>query len=132
MTRVEPHHKRLARRLTELSFADGRISADRVGEVLQALQSRPTSERHLLLRLYKRYLAREIEATILRLEHAGPIDETTRKHLLNHFTKIAGRPLELHTQENSGLIAGLRARLGDNIYDSSVRGQLNALATQVH
>jgi F-type H+-transporting ATPase subunit delta len=41
------------------------------------------------------------------------------------------RPIAAAAQSNPGLIAGLRIRVGDDLYESSVAGQLAALVSSV-
>ena len=39
------------------------------------------------------------------------------------------RRVSTETKENPALIAGIRVRIGDDVYESSVAGQLSALAS---
>jgi F-type H+-transporting ATPase subunit delta len=47
------------------------------------------------------------------------------------MSKKYGRPVAASGRPNASLLAGLRVRVGDDVYESSVAGQLSALASAV-
>ena len=63
----------------------------------------------------------------LLVEHAGDISPSELESMRDRLGKKYGRTLRLETRVNAALIAGLRASVGDDIYESSVAGRLAAL-----
>ena len=65
------------------------------------------------------------------VEHAGAINEATLAAIAAAMTKKYGRPVTASAKPNAALLAGLRVSVGDDTYESSIAGQLAALATTV-
>jgi F-type H+-transporting ATPase subunit delta len=47
------------------------------------------------------------------------------------YSKMYGRPVTAVTKQDTSLIAGVRVRVGDDVYDASVAGRLQRLAENV-
>jgi F-type H+-transporting ATPase subunit delta len=123
--------RRLARQLYSLSFADGRISAERVAGVLACLEKNPPPHRHLsVLKAWRALVAAELARGEARIEHAGPVADATLQTIAAAMSARYGRPIATSAKPNPALLAGLRVRVGDDLYDTSVRGRLAELARQ--
>jgi F-type H+-transporting ATPase subunit delta len=48
------------------------------------------------------------------------------------FSKLYNRPVSAVTKQDTSLIAGVRVRVGDDVYDASVAGRLQRLAESVN
>ncbi len=115
-------------RLRDLSLEAGIVSAERVNAVLRALvASRKPHELRPILRGYFAAIRREIAKGEARVQHAGALSEADKASLAASFTKAYGRPVSVVSSPNPALIAGLRVRVGDDEYDSSVAGRLARL-----
>ena len=78
----------------------------------------------------------------LRDEHRGIVDATVtvahpladadRKALVEALEEKTGKDIRLHVEEEPDLIGGLVIRIGDRVFDGSVRNQLNALRDRLH
>lgn len=119
---------KLARKLLELSLADGRLAPERVNEVLEYCRTQPVSIRRKLLNAYLKHVRREIQKTEAIIEHAGPINQQIVDSITASLSQTAGKPITAVTRENPALIAGLRVRLGDDVWDNSVADKLTKLA----
>lgn len=120
--------QQLARHLCQLSLVDGQVSPELVTAVLAFLQQHPP--RHLLtvLKDYRRLVARQLALHHARVEHAGAIDAAILGALAAALSRKYRRPITATAQPNPALIAGLRIRIGDDLYEASIAGQLAALA----
>lgn len=73
----------------------------------------------------------------LRDEHRGIVDATVqvarpladedRETLTDALEAKTGKSVRLHVEEDPDLIGGLLVRIGDHVYDASVRNQLSSL-----
>ena len=117
----------LARKLANASIENGQPSAARVDAVLQFLRKKPLAQRKALLVAYLRMMRREEFLRTLVIERAGALDEASRKELVSGLTRSSGKTLIVTERENPGLLAGLKVRLGDDIYDASLQGKLSRL-----
>ncbi len=121
------------RRLRELSLDNGVVSSERVNAVLSALtKSRKSHELRPLLRGYLAVIRREVAKGEARVEFAGELPASVKDALGARFTSQYKRPVTVVATRNDALVAGFRARVGDDVYDASVTGHLaklsNALA----
>ena len=120
-----------AKRLVEFSLDKGEVSSNRVGEVLQTLSSNPPRNYKPLLRLYLRYIQREIASYTAHIEHAGPINESITNSIQSFLEKDSGRKIIIKASENNELVAGLRVTLGDDIYEDSAAFRLKPLTESI-
>jgi F-type H+-transporting ATPase subunit delta len=123
--------RQLARQLFKLSLADGAVSAERVSGVLAYVEKHRPAHPLAILRIYHGLIAAEIAKSHALVEHAGPVADSVLKAIAAALTKKYSRPVTAAGRENQALLAGLRVRVGDDVYESSVSGQLAALAAAV-
>lgn len=123
--------QQLARQFFKLSIADGRLSDDRVAGVLQYIEKHRPPQTVAVLRAYARLVAAEVARGQAVVEHAGLANAAALDAVSAALSKKYGRPVSWVAQRNDALIAGLRIRVGDDVYESSVSGQLAALAASV-
>jgi F-type H+-transporting ATPase subunit delta len=123
--------ERLARELFKLSVVDGAVSAERVSGVLAYLEQHHPLHAAAILRIYHRFVAAEVARSRAVIEHAGSISSATLDAVAAAMTKKYARPVTAVAKKNDALLAGLRVRVGDDTYESSVAGQLAALAAAV-
>jgi F-type H+-transporting ATPase subunit delta len=121
----------LAKQFFKLSVVDGTLSADRVAGVLEYIEKHRPANPLAVLRAYQRMVAAEIARGQAVVEHAGPITVATLATIEAAMTKKYGRKVATVAQPNPKLHAGIRVRVGDDVYESSVAGQLAALSSAV-
>ncbi len=129
--RADKKTKALAKQLFRLSVAHGAVSPEQVAGVLGYIEK--TAPRHplALLKLYHRAIAIELAKSRALVEHAGPVTDATLRMIEDAMTRKYSRPVTATAQPNPKLLAGLRVRVGSDVYESSVSGQLAALASAV-
>jgi len=123
--------QQFARQLFKMSVADGVISPDLVGGVLAYIEKHQPANPILILKAYRRLVATELAKSEAVVEHAGAVSEFVLQSIAVALTKKYGRPVTATAQAAPALLAGLRVRVGDDIYESSIAGQLAALAASV-
>lgn len=123
--------QQLARQLFKLSLVDGRISAERVTGALGYLEKIQPAHPLAILKLYHRFIATELAKSQAVVGHAGAVSDSVLQTIAASMTKKYGRAITASTHANPKLLAGLRVRVGDDVYESSVSGQLGVLAASV-
>ena len=123
--------QQLARQLFKLSLVDGLVSADRVAGVLGYLEKLQPAHPLAVLKAYQRFVTIELAKSQAVVEHAGGVSDSILQTIAASMTKKYGRAITASTRANPKLLAGLRVRVGDDVYESSVSGQLGALAASV-
>jgi F-type H+-transporting ATPase subunit delta len=128
MAAVPAKIRAYAKQLVQLSLVDGSVSADQVAGVLAYLEKNPPARLPLILQTYRKLIAAEIARGEARVEHAGPVASESLTAIAAALAKRYGRPVTAVSTSNPALLAGLRVSIGDDVYESSVAGQLAALA----
>ncbi len=123
--------QQLARQFFKLSLADGTLSADRVAGVLQYIEKHRPARTLAILKAYQRLIAAEFARGQAIIEHAGPVNDAVLANIAAALAKKYRRPVAGVPKRNDALLAGLRVRVGDDVYESSVGGQLATLASAV-
>jgi F-type H+-transporting ATPase subunit delta len=131
MASAKKQIQQLSRQFFKLSFADGVISSDRVGGVLEYIEKHRPPHAAAVLKAYHRLAAAEVARGQAIVEHAGAIEPAALAAIAAAMSKKYGRPIVAIPKKNDLLLAGLRIRVGDDLYESSVAGQLAALAEAV-
>ena len=121
----------LAQKLFKLSFVDGRLSEERVAGVLAYVEKNPPAKPVAVLRAYNRLVAVEVAKGLAVVEHSGPVADAALQSIAAAMSRRYGRPVVSTAKPNASLLAGLRIRVGDDVYESSAAGQLAALSASV-
>jgi F-type H+-transporting ATPase subunit delta len=123
--------QQLARQLFKLSLVDGQLSAEQVAGVLQYVEKHRPAHSLAVLRAYERLVATEIARSQAVVEHAGAMAEGVLAGIAAAMTAKYRRKISGLARRNDALLAGLRVRVGDDVYESSVSNQLTQLARAV-
>ncbi|MGH7944758.1 MAG: F0F1 ATP synthase subunit delta [Opitutaceae bacterium] len=123
--------QQLARQFFKLSVVDGELSSDRVAGVLQYIEKHRPPHALAILKTYQRLIAAEVARRQAVIEHAGPLDDSVLANIATSMSRKYKRRISSLPRRNEALLAGLRIRVGDDVYESSVAGQLAALAGAV-
>lgn len=123
---------KFAKKLVELSKDNGVVTEAKVSEVLAGLKQVQPRGYLGLLRSYLSYLKREIALQTAVVSTPAALSPEALEAIASNFTTLYGRPITATTQTDPSLIAGVRVRVGDDVYDASVAGRLKRLAENVH
>lgn len=123
--------QQLARQFFKLSLANGTVSADQVAGVLAYVEKHRPANTTAVLKAYQRLITAEVARGQALVEHAGAVADATLASIAAAMTKKYSRPITAAVKPSPALLAGFRIRVGDDVYESSVAGQLAALAAAV-
>jgi F-type H+-transporting ATPase subunit delta len=123
--------KLLAKQLFKLSLVNGQVSPEQVAGVLGYVEQSAPRHPLQLLKLYQQAIVTELAKSHALVEHAGPVSDATLQLIAAAMTKKYSRPVTATGKPNPKLLAGLRVRIGSDIYESTVAGQLATLSNAV-
>lgn len=118
----------LARQLFKMSLVDDVVSAEHVEGVLAYVEKHPPANALQVLQAYKILITRELAKSHAIVEHAGPVADGVLRSIEGALTQKYKRQVTASAVHNAKLIAGLRMRIGDDVYESSIAGQLEQLS----
>ena len=118
-----------AKLLLALSLENGQLSEAKVRDVLVWFEQKPPANAAAVLREYHHLVEREINRSRARIEYSGVLAGGAIPSIVAELSKLYHRPISATTVENPALIAGLRVTIGDDVFERSVAGQLERLAS---
>ena len=123
---------KLAKKLVELSKDSGVVTESKVAEVLAGLQQVQHRHHLTVLKTFLNYLRREVALQTAVVSTPTGLSDDAIKAIEVQFSKLYNRSVNAVTQPDTSLIAGVRVRVGDDVYDASVAGRLQRLAESVN
>jgi F-type H+-transporting ATPase subunit delta len=124
---------RFAKKLVELSKDErGVITEAQVEQVLAGLKSAKPRGLLGIFKTYLNFLRRELAAQTAVVASPGELSAATLEQIATAFSARYDRPVQAQAKHDPSLIAGVRVRVGDDVYDASVAGRLRRLAENVH
>lgn len=120
------------KKLVELSKEEGVVTEARVAEVLSGLKDATVRRKLTVMKTYLSYIRKALAEQTALVTTPGALGTETLAAIEANFSKRYGRAISTETTTDASLIAGLRIRVGDDVYDASVAGRLKRLAENVH
>jgi F-type H+-transporting ATPase subunit delta len=120
--------KLLAKQLFKLSLVNGTVSPEQVAGVLGWVEKHQPRHPTSLLKTYHRLVSAELAKSRAIVEHAGAVSDQTLKLIEGAMTQRYKRIVTATAKSNPALLAGLRVRIGSDVFESSVAGQLATLS----
>jgi len=74
---------------------------------------------------YRQLVEDALKKVSVTVKTAFPLTEGLSTKLLREMEKLTGRQVEMTVQEDPTLLGGIVVRVGDTLYDGSIRTQLN-------
>jgi F-type H+-transporting ATPase subunit delta len=78
--------------------------------------------------MYRRLVVRQLARNQALVSHAGVLGADVLRTIEAAFSRKYQRPVAATARPDPSLLAGLRIRIGDDVYESSIASQLAALA----
>ena len=125
--RVTRKARRTARHLFRLCLVDGALDAARVRQVAARVAASGRRDALATLLDLQRRIRLERDRHQAIVESATPLADDLRKDVTTQLTRMYGTGLVTSFKENPALIAGMRIRVGSDVYDGSVRARLASI-----
>lgn len=121
-----------AKKLVELSKDNGVVTEAKITEILNALKQVPHRKPLALLKTFLSHIRREVALQTAVVSTPLTLSETNLKKIEEHFTEEYNRPIQAVQKNDASLIAGIKVKVGDDLFDASIAGHLQRLADNVH
>lgn len=117
-----------ARRLFGLCQSGGRLDETKLRTVISELVNSKPRDYRAILAAIQRLTRLEIERREVTVESAVQLDVESRERVIAGLAKQYGPDLIVQYQITPDLLGGLRIRVGNDVFDGSVKGRLERLA----
>jgi F-type H+-transporting ATPase subunit delta len=119
--------RRQAKGLYQLCVMDGSLNEDRTRQVVRGVIDSKRRGSMAVLREFQRLIRLECEAHTANVETAVPLPKDIQESVQARLKVLYGSVTTTFTVEPA-LIAGMRIKVGSDVYDGSVQSGLIALA----
>jgi len=122
---------RASRQMLKLSFTTGKLDQQKVSRMVQTVLSEKPRHYAEVLKSYQRLVRLEVERRHVVVESAIALNPQVKDQVLTRLKARYGDDLTTEFRTNATLLGGLRIKVGDDVWDGSVRHRLNALQEQL-
>ncbi len=120
--------RRLAKQLFKSCQVDDRLNADRVRKAVGLLIEQKPRGYFGILQNLKRLVKLDEASRSAHVESAVALGQAQQEDVLNSLNRLKGGDVTMAFATNPGLIGGMRVKIGDDVYDGSVKTRLSALS----
>jgi F-type H+-transporting ATPase subunit delta len=125
--KINKEIRKLSREMLRASFTDGQLDPGRISSLVDSIIAKKPRHCIDVLKNYRRLLRLELEKRMAKIETANEVDSTTSSELVTNLKKKYGSNLTAEFVVNPQLLGGMRIRVGNDVWDGSVRHRLERL-----
>jgi F-type H+-transporting ATPase subunit delta len=129
--KINKEIRQLSREMLRASFSDGQLDPQKIASLVDSLTRRKPRHYIEVLKNYRRLLRLELEKRSARIETASEVDSAIRSEILANLKKKYGNDLTAEFVVDLALLGGMRIRVGNDVWDGTVRGRLERLQQQL-
>ncbi len=120
--------RRDAKQLFQSCQVDGALDEARVRQAVTLLIEKKPRGYFGTLQELQRLVKLDVNNRSARVESAVALSEAQQQEVRASLGRLKGADVEVEFAENADLIGGMRVKLGDDVYDGSVKTRLSRLA----
>jgi F-type H+-transporting ATPase subunit delta len=123
--------RKVSRELFRHSFTSGKLDEEKISNMVQTvLATRP--RRYLdVLKDYQRLLQLETDKRHAVIESATPLNRSLGDQIVANLKARYGEDLTTEFRTNPELLGGLKIKIGNDVWDGSVKNRLSQLQEQL-
>lgn len=125
--KINKEARQLSKALLRSSFTDGQLDSGRVAALVKSLIEKKPRNYLKVLDAYKRLLRLEVEKRTATIESASELSEDAASQIVANLKRRYGADLTTQFVVRPELLGGMRIRVGNDVWDSSVRNRLDRL-----
>ena len=123
--------RQVSRKMLQASFTDGQLDPGRISSLVDSLVTRKPRNYVDVLKNYKRLLRLELEKRHATIETASEVDSAVRSKIESNLKSKYGNDLSTDFHVAPELLGGMRIRVGNDVWDGSVRNRLQRLQQEL-
>ena len=120
--------RRGAKQLFKSCQVDGQLAEERVRQaVTLVIEKKPRGYFGILQEL-QRLVKLDVSSRSARVESAVVLTEAQQQNIRESLGRLKGGEVTVEFSENADLIGGMRVKIGDDVFDGSVKTRLATLS----
>jgi len=120
--------RRDAKQLFQACQVNGALEEARVRQAVALLIEKKPRGYFGTLQEFQRLVKLDVNSRSARVESAVALSEAQQQEVRASLGRLKGADVEVEFAEDADLIGGMRVKLGDDVYDGSVKTRLSRLA----
>jgi F-type H+-transporting ATPase subunit delta len=117
-----------ARSIFRLCSSDGQLNEEHLRMAINKLATEKPRDYRGILQVLRRLVQAEVASKQVTVESATTLDADTAESLSTSLRSQYGQDLTFDFKTNTDLLGGLRIRVGNDVFDGSVKARLDRLA----
>jgi len=123
--------RKVSRQLFRHSFTAGKLDEEKISQMVQTVLATKPRRYVDVLKDYQRLLHLEAEKRHAVIESASPLNRSLGDRIVANLKVRYGEDLTTEFRTNPELLGGLRIKIGNDVWDGSVKSRLNQLQEQL-
>ena len=120
--------RRFAKQLFKSCQVNGRLDADRTQKTVQLLIEQKPRGYFGILQHFHRLVKLDEARRTARVESAVALGQAQQQDIQDSLNRLKGGDVTVEFAENPRLIGGMRVKIGDDVFDGSVKTRLTGLS----
>ncbi|MGC2354240.1 MAG: F0F1 ATP synthase subunit delta [Candidatus Udaeobacter sp.] len=129
--KINKEIRKLSREMLRASFIDDQLDPGRIASLVDSLIARRRRNYVDILKNYRRLLRLELDKRRARIETASDVESTISSELVANLKRKYGGDLTTEFVVNPQLLGGMRIRVGNDVWDGTVRNRLERLQQEL-
>ena len=129
--KINKETRQLSKQLLRASYVDGLLDGGRISSLVKSLIDKKPRHYINVLEAYKRLIRLEVEKRTATIETASELSQETGAEIAANLIQKYGVGLDSMFVVNPELLGGMRIRVGNDVWDSSVLNRLQRLQQQL-
>ena len=119
--------RRDAKQLFKSCQVDGQLIDDRVRQAVALLTEKKPRGYFGILQELQRLVKLDVNSRLARVESAITLNEAQKQNVQTSLGRLKGGQVTVEFAEDADLIGGMRVKIGDDVFDGSVKTRLARL-----
>ena len=112
------------------SFTEGKLDKEKISNMVETLLAEKPRHYVDALKDYQRLIRLETEKRHAVIESATQLNSALANQIVTNLRRRYGDDLTTEFRTNPDLLGGLRIKIGDDVWDGSVKNRLHKLQEQ--
>ncbi|MDC0143209.1 F0F1 ATP synthase subunit delta [Verrucomicrobia bacterium] len=120
--------RRGAKQLFKSCQVDGQLAEERVRQAVALVVEKKPRGYFGILQELQRLVKLDVSSRSARVESAVVLTEAQQQNIRESLGRLKGGEVTIEFAENANLIGGMRVKIGDDVFDGSVKARLATLS----
>jgi F-type H+-transporting ATPase subunit delta len=129
--RTAKEARKVSGQLFRNSFTEGKLDKEKISHMVETLLAEKPRHYVDALKDYQRLVRLETEKRHAVIESATQLNSALANQIVTNLRRRYGDDLTTEFRTNPDLLGGLRIKIGDDVWDGSVKQRLHKLQEQL-